>query len=96
VHDQDAMDSAAASALSAFRSIDIVCANAGVVAGGPSWRRKEPRSRKQVATPTLAGQHACSCRMSLTNYPVPVRCSGSAPSNFSQKSAFRPSPAASK
>ena len=48
VRDQDAMDAAAKSALSAFGSIDIVCANAGVVAGGPSWRLSEQQWRDVI------------------------------------------------
>lgn len=48
VRAQDAMDAAAAATLSAFGSIDIVCANAGVVAGGPSWRLSEQQWRDVI------------------------------------------------
>jgi SDR family mycofactocin-dependent oxidoreductase len=48
VRDPAAMDAAAASALAAFGRIDVVCANAGIVSGGASWRLSEQQWRDVI------------------------------------------------
>jgi (+)-trans-carveol dehydrogenase len=48
VRDSAAMDAAASSALAAFGRIDVVCANAGIVSGGASWRLSEQQWRDVI------------------------------------------------
>ena len=48
VRDPAAMDAAASSALAAFGRIDVVCANAGIVSGGASWRLSEQQWRDVI------------------------------------------------